>query len=806
MASANIVTGNLHNERIFRFVLELSYWFRSPPCVTVFSLLFDSWLKHMRLIAEFVSICFLMGSFLTAQETAPLDILDTGQTGRVEDSGSDSNSSLEATVVTASRPTYTENRSERSYVRASGPVLNDDSPAMVVSEALVVTPSRVVETNFATPFVTDSITETELMEQSVRSVPEAFERTPGVLVQKTAHGQGSPFIRGWTAFHNLFLIDGVRLNHAAFRSGPNQYWNTVDSQGLATIELVKSQGSVFYGSDAVGGTVQALTRRPVYADEGFHSSGRSYSRFSSAENSYIQRGEYSISEVGKYGLLVGGTYKEFGDISAADLGTLPFTAYDEWDVDGKLEIFLIEDTRLTLFHHQVHIDDAWRVHKTRFGRSFSGTSIGDEQARILDQARILSYARLDGEADHPLFDQYTFNLSHQQHDEERFRKRANGRFEVQGFTLDSYGASVQFDRYLDFTDLTYGGSYYFDTAASFRHDYNIDGSFRGARIQGPIGDEADYHLVAGFINTSTPINDRTTIDLGARYTYAATDIGRVEDPATGGPISIEGSWQNVVGSGRISHQLDPEDRFRLFGGISQGFRAPGFSDLSRLDTNRSNEIETPVDTLDPEHFTTYEIGVKAHAGDLDATLSYYYTDVSGLILRTPTGNVIGGDLEVTKSNVGNGHVQGVELHFEYDLNESLRVFGGFTYQDSHVTTFPTSAPVQSKEVLSRLMPLTGFGGIRWESSDKCFWLEGTLTIADDADRINTRDSRDIQRIPPGGTPGYSIASIRSGWNVNDRINLTSGVENLFDEAYRAHGSGQNEPGINFVFGAEVKFE
>ena len=92
---------------------------------------------------------------------------------------------------------------------------------------LFATPSRIAETDFDAPYQLDRIDEAELVARSVRSVPEIFEQTPGVVVQKTAHGQGSPYIRGFTAYNNLFLIDGIRLNNAAFRSGPNQYWNTI---------------------------------------------------------------------------------------------------------------------------------------------------------------------------------------------------------------------------------------------------------------------------------------------------------------------------------------------------------------------------------------------------------------------------------------------------------------------------------------------------------------------------------------------------------------------------------------------------
>jgi len=691
-----------------------------------------------------------------------------------------------------------------SYGLLLHPAWAEDSVPYTL-ETIVITASRADETNHESPYVVERVGEETLIERSIRSVPEAFEWTPGVIVQKTSHGQGSPLVRGFTGYHNLFLIDGIRLNNASFRSGPNQYWNTVDSQGLRAIELVKSQGSVLYGSDSVGGSVQALTRRPDYAESGSHFGGRSFSRYSTGEQSFLQRAEFSLSETDQYGLILGGTWKDFGNIRAADLGTLPKTGYDEWDVDIKLELFPSEDTRLTLFHQQVHIDDAWRVHKTRFAKSFEGTDIGNERSRSLDQDRMLNYLQWEGAGYGRLFDHYTLSLSYQEQKEERTRERSDRRVDVQGFDLDSFGAWLQFEKALPSTDLTYGASYYQDRVDSYRNDFNADGSFKGSKIQGPLGDDGTYDLISAFVNTSTLVGDRLRLDLGGRYTFAAADIDKVEDPATGKQIGIDENWSNVVASGRISYQLDESDTMRLFGGLSQAFRAPNFSDLSRLDANRSNEIETPAPGLDPEHFLTSEIGVKIQTDRASASLSYYYTRVDDLILRTPTGRIVDGLEEVTKLNSGDGHVQGVDVSGSLLLADGLTAFGGFAYQDSRVSTFPTSDPVLVDEPLSRLMPTNGHVGLRWDSADERFWVEGLVSIFADGDRLSTRDRRDTQRIPPGGTPGYAVASLRSGWRPCEGLHLTAGVNNLLDEAYRAHGSGQNEPGIDFVIGAEIRF-
>ena len=78
-------------------------------------------------------------------------------------------------------------------------------------------------------------------------------------------------------------------------------------------------------------------------------------------------------------------------------------------------------------------------------------------------------------------------------------------------------------------------------------------------------------------------------------------------------------------------------------------------------------------------------------------------------------------------------------------------------------------------------------------------------IAAKQDNLNTRDKGDTQRIPPDGTPGYAVFNLRYGFQISEQLLLTLSLENITDEEYRIHGSGQNEPGINFIFGASKTF-
>ncbi|MDP7654995.1 MAG: Plug domain-containing protein, partial [Roseibacillus sp.] len=123
----------------------------------------------------------------------------------------------------------------------------------------VVTASRTDEDSLQSMSSIGVVTAEQFQQQGYRTIPEALTNTPGVMVQKTTHGHGSPFIRGFTGRQNLLLVDGIRINNSTYRSGPVQYWNTVDGFSMDRLELVRSQGSVQYGSDALGGTMNILS-------------------------------------------------------------------------------------------------------------------------------------------------------------------------------------------------------------------------------------------------------------------------------------------------------------------------------------------------------------------------------------------------------------------------------------------------------------------------------------------------------------------------------------------------------------------
>lgn len=676
------------------------------------------------------------------------------------------------------------------------------SPQDEVEDVLVVTPSQTETPSQEVPWTLEVVPSELLEQRNHRIWAMALRDVPGVLVQQTAYGQASPYIRGFTGFQNLALVDSIRLNNSVFRSGPNQYWNTVDSWSVDRLEVVKGPASVLWGSDSLGGTVNVLTRTPFAWESGL--GFRTEARFATAESSYQQRFESSVTNREDTGVLVGVTWKNFGDLEGGrEVGLQPGTGYDEVDADLKLEHFLDDGSLLTFAHQRVRQSDVPRTHKTVDGIDWEGLAVGNELRRDLDQDRDLTYLQLRAQDALGVFDASTTSISHQRQAERRDRTKSSGAQEAQGFTVDTLGLFQHFTLGSALGTWTLGLDAYRDSVSSF-----LD---KGAAqqpkddIQGPVADDSSYLTAGLFAEDRIQVSERLDLTLGARLSHAAVDARQVLDPVTETATSIEDDWQSLVGSARVGYDLDG-DGLRLYGGVSQGFRAPNLSDLTRLDSARSNEFEVAAPDLEPEFTTSWELGIKERTSTRTAQVAVFYTQIEDGIVRVPTGATTAeGDVIVSKANVGDGYVWGLEAGASQRLGRSLELFGNATWMEGYQDTFPTSEPVVARETITRLMPLTVMAGTRWTHPRSGHWVELLFRYAAKADRLNTADERDSSRIPPGGTPAYMVADLHTGFRIGDDLELLVGIDNLADEDYRIHGSGLNQPGRNLYVTLRVGF-
>ncbi|SEK41292.1 hemoglobin/transferrin/lactoferrin receptor protein [Colwellia chukchiensis] len=664
-------------------------------------------------------------------------------------------------------------------------------------ETITITAERLAINELHSPYSTTLIYQDQFLQQGTRTTVDAIAMVPGVLLQKTAHGQGSPYIRGFTGFRNVFLIDGVRLNNSVFREGPNQYWNTVDPYSIGKFEVVKGPTSVVYGSDAIGGTVNAITQFQSIDELDNETSLTGFYRAASAEQSQVFRASLAQKLTETSGIALGLSAKDYGDlIAGGSTNEQPNTGYDELNFDFKWLTSIADKYPLTVAYFKTKQNDVPRTHKTLDAISFAGTSLGKELARDTDQDRSLLYIKLATLQHTMFYDTAELSLSYQQQSEVRNRLRTNNRTDQQGFDINTLGLNINLNKHIDEHTIVYGAEYYRDSVASFASN-NI--------IQGPVADDAHYQWLGLYGQSKYYLNQQVSIDFGTRWSYIEVDADSIKSPLTGNRTSLKSHWHNIVFNARANWQIVPKSK-SLYLGIAQGFRAPNLSDLTRFDSARSNEFEIPALTLKPEHYLTLDTGIKYRSNTVNYDIALYYTSIKDQIQRVPTGAInTDGEFEISKQNIGKGYVYGTELSFDYRVNRQLQAFMKMAYIKGKVDTFPSSDHILSREYLSRLMPTNATLGLHYTASSELWWLTSTITAYRAGDRLSTRDRADTQRIPPGGTPGFAVWDIGGGFNLSPALQVTLNIDNILDKNYRIHGSGQNEAGLNIIASVRYSF-
>ena len=695
-------------------------------------------------------------------------------------------------------------RKASSYLFASlslsGLLGTSQSSAQDSLQTIVVTASRSPETTASTTQSVETVTNQDIIDNAFRTLPEALRFTPGVSVQKTTHGHGSPFIRGFTGRQNLYLVDGIRINNSTFRSGPVQYANTLDALALDRFELVKSQGSVLYGSDALGGTLNALTTSSGYRDEdpGFFQYGSLFYRYDTNSQSHVGRLQQSIGSGGKWGLTLGTTQKDFGDVRSNFFGSMRGTGYPEQNYDAKFEFALSENHSLTVAHQYLNQDEVNRWHSTLANPGgWEGLDPGGFTSRIHDQERSLSYVRLEGNELAGPIQRYRATFSYQDTQDTEIQDRNPASAQTRFSNIDTQIYGLTFEAQSDLTDnttLLYGADYYEDHIDS---QGARNGLFEPRRR--PLADDSTYRSLGFFAQARHRFNERFDLSAGVRYTYAEANLGRIWDGSN--DISANASWDAVVGSIRGLYKINEE--WSLFGGISQGFRAPNVNDLSGNLTTRSGVQNSGNLDLDPERTMTFELGGRHQSSCARFEIVGFYTQVDDLITRIPQSPTVSDTVTVNGSEAW---IAGLELEGSWNFSPNWTLSGFLTYQygDNERPAFLTGGGTIT-EPISRLSPLRGSLALRYHHPSDKWWVEGRVIAAAEADRLAANDRGDTQRIPPGGTPSYVTTSLFAAYRVNDQLQLNLAVENLTDEDYRVHGSGLNGPGLGAVIGARYSW-
>ncbi|MBD3233529.1 MAG: TonB-dependent receptor plug domain-containing protein [candidate division Zixibacteria bacterium] len=663
------------------------------------------------------------------------------------------------------------------------------SPKVYHFEEVVVTASRSEEFNFEQPQAILAIRRDALDYYQPATTAEILRNQTKIEIQKTTHSGGAPIIRGMFGKRVLILADGIRLNNSTYRTGTNPYLNTIPKIGVYRLELLEGPSSIMYGSDALGGVLNVITK----PESDYFQRLSISSQYSSADNG-VTFGYRSANHVGNGRLSLAFQKSDIGDLrGGGDVGEQTPSGWT--DLGGCL-----------YFEHPIgnsfDIESGLQAYKAedipRYDRYTSGKYdfyLYDPRERYLGFIRVNNSGLLG-------MDGNSFAISYQkQREGRRYSKSSRNETTYQDVDVKTIHADINSRKYWSATaTTTMGAELYSDRVDSWRKE-NIEDSTIISTIP-PVPDGSEYLASGVYLLHQWQPFERLNLRHGFRYSHFQVRA-KLESPYG----ILDENYADLSFSTGAVFELSKS--LNLVSNVSRGFRAPNIDDLTKFEISAAGR-EVPSPDLIAEHSYQLDIGLKWLNQNTEGEIFLWgaiLTDFinrdagtyNGLTFWDENGNGEkdpGEDLILIKVNSDKFYMSGAQLRTEFKLSESFSTSAGFSY------TWGENA--DTGEPMSKIPPFMGRLSLSYQKEfiDRA---EVFAQFASRQDRLSDLDKED-NRINPDGTPSWATLNFHSKIKLGQRFKLICGIENIFDTAYKRHASGIYSPGINFKLGLQYTLD
>lgn len=669
---------------------------------------------------------------------------------------------------------------------------------------------------------------------------------PGVKVQKTQFGGGSPVLRGMEANRILLVVDGVRMNNAIYRKGHLQNSITVSPSQLDKTEVIFGPSSVVYGSDALGGVIHYYTRKPEVSERtavnldflGRYSTVNDektanasvelqFEKIASFTSiSHSSFGDLRMGEYRPHGFSNWGLQYEYSDNTKTFYNPEPVlnsnpdvqrnVGFQQTDILQK--VFLpFKDGSDLMFNLQFSTSsDINRFDKLterregmlRFAEWYYGP-----------QERFLFSTQYHVEPNKKLMDKGGFTLAYQNIKESRISRR-----------FDSFDRSSQFERVQvfslngDFTkrvdpkinrDFGYGFEVaYNDVNSTSRGDVlevrgdEIIGVEENYVVQTRYPDGGSSYLSSAiYASYRQDLGKKSTLNTGMRVTNTILNAKWIDTTYIKLPDSDIQSM-NTAFTLTAGYAYKPNTNWQINGVFSSGFRSPNIDDIGKVREKRG-DVTVPNTDLQPEFAYNFEAGLIKYFDEKKTFLGLtgYYTLLNNYIVRAPfilNGSsqiIYDGELSNVVANVnrGNAYLIGGTLTLKGQLTNTWNTRATITYTEGN--TYDT------KEPLSSIPPLFGrveFNYVRNRIETGMNMVFNGIKKAEDYNLSEGIDNIEqtpylIDQDTYYGSPPWYTLNYYMRIKTSKHVDLLINVDNIMDHHYKEFASAISAPGRNFSF-------
>lgn len=645
-------------------------------------------------------------------------------------------------------------------------------PKDMVLDNVIVTASGTAVNVIDAPASVSVITREEIERQPVQNIGQLLSRVPGVTGGLSGTGEMSKVkLRGLPDNYTLILVDGRRLGSSrdlAYRPDlGRQDLSWISPDMIERIEVVRGPMSSLYGSDAMGGVINIITRKIAPTWRGsFNGSytmpedgdrGDVYQAGINATGPIFEnlgaRFGVSYSRQNPDDVALGGRYEDMGSSGITDKS-----------VNGALTWNVLPD-------HTISFEGSYGVQET------------------VNQPPLTSTGTARAAWGAPEIERTSLRVSHEADWGPITSKTDLYRNEFNWKVTD--GASETSETILDVL-LNANPHFIWEHKLSFGGQYRDEEIINTATIGTvPVDYEGNPVDTSGLLSGATKalfLEDQITLRENLLLTL-------------GGRLDSHDKYGEHV-SPRAYLVWHPVESWTVRGGIAQGFRAPTLKESSPGAATQSGGggcgglipmgysgggcWMTGNPDLKPEESTNYEIGVGYDKGDWKFGATYFHTDFENKIEYLPLGFFEG--LWWTKrENIQEARTRGLEAIAQVPLHDNLK-------WNTNITWMMEAKNLVTGANLITTPEWSGNSTLDWQATDRIGFL---LAAQYTGKQLG------------GGTAiteGYTMFDLTGRFDATETVTFRGGVTNLFEkEINSSEGYNYYQPGRRFFVSITSRF-
>lgn len=668
---------------------------------------------------------------------------------------------------------------------------------------------------------------------NVQTTGDILSNTGQIMVQKSQQGGGSPVIRGFEANKVLMVIDGVRMNNLIYRGGHLQNVISIDPSILERVEVIFGPSSTIYGSDALGGTMHFMTKKPMLAPSGKKRvSAHFLQRFSSVNNGLTTHANVNIGGK-RIASLTALTYNVFGDLKMGKSKN-PFydTIYGLREfyverINGKDSMVKNSNKYLQVQSGYSQLDILQKLlfkqnekveHQLNF--QYSNSSNIPRYDRLTDyrngklrfavwyygpQIRMLTAYDLN--LKNTLgFNNIHLGMNYQKIKESRItRSFGSPNLDSRIEDVGVIGYNLDFQKNLKKSKFRFGFDGQANTLTSTANRKNIE-SNKETKLDTryPDGDNSLIHNALYFSHTMN-LSKKVVLNDGLRVGRSVLKSNVVDNSFFKLPV-VDVEQKNTTYSGYVGLIFNPSNNLKLSYLLASGYRVPNIDDLSKIfETARGNVI-VPNPDLKPEQTLSNEIGLSFKPSkSIRVETNVWYTLFNDAI-TTVRSNLNGSDsilydgqmsLVYTNKNSATARIYGFSASVNANITNNAQIYANFGYTKGEVTSGIVNQP------LDHISPITG--NIGYSVNHKRLTSEVYILYNGKKDIKNYSNSgEDNQQYATKiGMPAWMTLNVKFGYNFRKYFVVQGGIENILDTQYRVFASGIHSPGRNVFIALRI---